>query len=90
MEQKDIKDLQNEINHIFKSGVNQVRAFEVVKEFINSRYCKKTDDKSAVKIQALKLHIEQLEKTIGLLEFMIDNGLGEDDLKNDITLPQEI
>ncbi len=39
---------------------------------------------------ALRYKVEKLEKENEWLRFMVDNGLGEDDLKNDITLPQEI
>jgi hypothetical protein len=35
---KDEKDLKSEIQHIFDSGANEVRVFEMVKTFINSRY----------------------------------------------------
>lgn len=39
--------------------------------------------------KALRLKINQLEQKVKFLEFMVENGLGEDDLKNDITLPKE-
>jgi len=39
---------------------------------------------------ALRAKVEKLEKENEYLKFMIENGLGEDDLKNDITLPHDI
>jgi len=39
---------------------------------------------------ALRAKVEKLEKENEFLKFMVDNGLGEDDLKNDITLPHDI
>lgn len=41
-------------------------------------------------IEALVSHIESLEKSNKYLELIIENGLGPDDLKNDITMPNEI
>lgn len=37
MTEKDEKQLKNEIAHIFESGANEIRVFEMVKIFINSR-----------------------------------------------------
>ena len=37
MLEKDEKDLFNEVEHIFESGANSFRVFEMVKSFINSR-----------------------------------------------------
>lgn len=39
---------------------------------------------------ALRAKVEKLEKENEFLRFMVENGLGEEDLKNDITLPNEI
>lgn len=39
---------------------------------------------------ALRAKVEKLEKENEFLKFMVENGLGEDDLKNDITLPNDI
>lgn len=39
---------------------------------------------------ALRAKVEKLEKENEFLRFMVENGLGEDDLKNDITLPHDI
>lgn len=35
MTDKEQEDLKNEIKHIFDSGANEVRVFEMVKNFIN-------------------------------------------------------
>ena len=40
--------------------------------------------------RALRAKVEKLEKENEFLRFMVENGLGEDDLKNDITLPHDI
>ena len=37
MTEKDEIQLKNEIAHIFESGANEIRVFEMVKHFINSR-----------------------------------------------------
>ena len=39
---------------------------------------------------ALRLRVEHLEKENKFLRFMIDNGLGNEDLQDDITMPKEI
>jgi len=39
---------------------------------------------------ALRAKVEKLEKENEYLKFMVENGLGEDDLKTDITLPHDI
>ena len=36
---------------------------------------------------ALRAKVEKLEKENAYLRFMVENGLGEEDLKNDITYP---
>ena len=40
--------------------------------------------------RALLMKIEKLEADKKLLSFMVENGLGEDDMLNDVTLPQEL
>lgn len=45
---------------------------------------------NSVTHRALQMKIEKLEAENKLLAFMVENGLGEEDMKNDITLPQEI
>lgn len=38
MENKDKIDLQKEIEHIFNSGANEIRIFEMIENFIDKRY----------------------------------------------------
>ena len=40
--------------------------------------------------RALLLKIERLEADNKLLNFMVENGLGEEDMINDITYPHEL
>jgi hypothetical protein len=40
--------------------------------------------------RALQMKIEKLEAENKLLTFMVENGLGEDDMLNDITYPHEL
>jgi len=38
MSTKDKKDLENEVQHIFDSGANELRILEMVETFIDRRY----------------------------------------------------
>lgn len=38
MREQDEEQLQIEINHIFESGANEIRVFEMVKKFIEMRF----------------------------------------------------
>jgi len=38
MTTKNENDLKNEIQHIFDSGANEIRIFEMIKSFIEKRY----------------------------------------------------
>jgi hypothetical protein len=40
-------------------------------------------------INDMESEIKQLEEKTKKYEFMIENGLGEEDMKNDITMPHE-
>ena len=40
LSEKDIKDLKQEIQHIFDSGANEIRVFEMVKMFTERRFVK--------------------------------------------------
>jgi hypothetical protein len=41
-------------------------------------------------IEALEKHIEELKEKVKKLEFMIENSLGWEDMKNDISMPHEL
>ena len=45
MTDQDEKQLRKEIDHIFESGANEIRVFEMVKNFINKRYSQATANK---------------------------------------------
>lgn len=41
LNEQDIKDLKREIKHIFNSGANEIRIFEMVKMFTERRFVKR-------------------------------------------------
>ena len=85
------EQLKLEIAHIFDSGANEMRVLEMVKNYIHTiNQVDKNEFISDVTHRALLIKIEKLEADKKLLNFMVENGLGEDDMLNDITLPQEL
>lgn len=86
------KQLKQEIQYIFDSGANEIRVLEMVKNFINNRHGElKTSPIPVVNNDALILKIRKLEAENKLLQFMVDNGINEEEMygSNDITMPQE-
>lgn len=59
---------------------------QVIKELEQIKFC----NLHFVTNRALKLKVQKLEADNKLLNFMVENGLGEDDMMNDITYPCEI
>jgi len=66
MNQKDKEQLELEINHIFESGANEIRIFNMVVDFIEKNYVEK--DKSIQKDEIKKVLFEtaKFSQTEGL------------------------
>jgi hypothetical protein len=63
LSEKDIKDLKQEIQHIFDSGANEIRVFEMVKMFTERRFVKLILPVVSITFkERCKKDIEELEK----------------------------
>ena len=59
MNLKDENDLKREISHIFESGANEIRIFEMVKSFIEKRYVELDCAKSSLDLNSLEMRLDE-------------------------------
>jgi len=88
LENMDLKDVVKGSESLHNLSQNSLTAIE-------RGLAQCSDENAALPLQsvtnrALLLKIKKLEADNKLLNFMVENGLGEEDMMNDITYPHEL
>jgi hypothetical protein len=88
LENMDLKDVAKGSENLYNLSQNSLTAIE-------RGLAQCSDESAALPLQsvtnrALLLKIKKLEADNKLLNFMVEYGLGEEDMMNDITYPHEL
>lgn len=83
--------MENEkLEELFGKHFNGMHYEDITKERVMAYAKECTEAEVKKEKEAIRLKIDKLEKENEWLKFMVDNGLGEEDLRNDITMPKDI
>jgi CRISPR/Cas system endoribonuclease Cas6 (RAMP superfamily) len=86
-----VADIRKFEQQVTKGDISYSRMVELMNEMAHTHYVvNKNCNLQNVTNRALLLKIERLEADNKLLNFMVENGLGEEDMINDITYPHEL